>query len=241
MNESIACARNRKYWSRSARKFNSPVRTAVVRLVTPTGSPRSERSRSHLSQCQIASELNLSQGTLFNILKDSPLKCYRRIKTNKLGRWNHVSDWSAFILMNHWSQYSFLKNRAYDYQPTFKYKNEPVYPSVDEKDWSRQIATDRDRSPSLGTAELIWDSLRLMPMVTTISLHPRENDKSKGVLGRNVPSNVQWHQSCYEWFALDVATRWCKTSHSSWNCCVAQTIYCRHHRTCWLAIEESRH
>ena len=55
----------------------------VAMAVTPNGSPTSER-RHHLSQREISKELLISLRSVNSIIKDSNLKCYRRIKTNCL-------------------------------------------------------------------------------------------------------------------------------------------------------------
>ena len=77
-------ASTRKSGTGRARKFNSPTRRLVVDMaVTPPRSPRSERKR-HLSQREISRKLRLSLGSVNNIIKESNLKCYRRMKTNCL-------------------------------------------------------------------------------------------------------------------------------------------------------------
>lgn len=74
-------AKTRKYGSGTTTKYDSPVKQSVQSLaLTPEGSP----TRGHYSQRQIAAELNISKGTVFNILKESGLKCYRRIKCHGL-------------------------------------------------------------------------------------------------------------------------------------------------------------
>ena len=71
----------RRRSSGTSRKFDTPLKQSVQRLaITPEGSP----TRGHHSQRQIAAQLNISKGSVFNILKDSGLKCYRRIKCHGL-------------------------------------------------------------------------------------------------------------------------------------------------------------
>ena len=65
----------------TATQFDDNARAAVSDLaVTPAGSPR----RRHTSQRMISRELNMSLGTVNDILKKSALNCYRMIKCNKL-------------------------------------------------------------------------------------------------------------------------------------------------------------
>lgn len=225
-NESICCARKRKYRSGRARKFCSPVRAAVVQLaVTPTGSPHSERSRSHLSQRQIASELNLSKGTVFNIVNDSTLKCYRRIETNKLTeackgarkmKSNHTSYWSVFIQMNHGIQYCFLTNQAkvsaHLYLWTHKMSKMNVCTEVltwrlkftRRTYWSRLRATRRllcATQMPLGTAKTDLGFIEGYAEDHDNIIASKWKKKTihqKMYREEMSSSNVQWHQWCYD-------------------------------------------
>lgn len=74
-------ATRRKEGSGTVCKYDSPIKQSVLQLaVTPEGSP----THRHQSQRQIAAQLNISKGSVFNIIKESELKCYRRIKCNTL-------------------------------------------------------------------------------------------------------------------------------------------------------------
>lgn len=139
-NENVDSARKRKHGSGSTRKFGSPVRAAVVELaLTPTRSSSSER-RSHLSQRQIASSLNLSKGTVFNILNDSSLKCYRRIKTNKLTeahksarKMKSCQLLERFHCDESWKSVWFSDESKISISPTLNTQNERVYRAVEVK------------------------------------------------------------------------------------------------------------
>ena len=73
-------AAHRKQRTGTATKFGVNAHAAVLDLaVTPTGSPR----RGYSSQRMISRELNMSLGTVNDILKKLALTCYRRIKCNK--------------------------------------------------------------------------------------------------------------------------------------------------------------
>jgi len=81
MKEDGEDASKRKHGTGTTTKFDSPVKESVLQLaVTPQGSP----NHGHYSQRQIAAQLQMSKGAVFNILKESELKCYRRIKCNAL-------------------------------------------------------------------------------------------------------------------------------------------------------------
>ena len=80
MKNDVESAHKRKR-SGQKRKFDSLTRAGVLQLaVTPPGSPVAGR----LSQCPIAKELNMSKGAVYDILKSSTLKCYRKIKLTSL-------------------------------------------------------------------------------------------------------------------------------------------------------------
>ena len=58
----------------------TPVKQRIVTLaVTPP-----DKSRRHSSQREIAFELGVSKGTVFNVLQQSQLKCFRRVQCHKL-------------------------------------------------------------------------------------------------------------------------------------------------------------
>ena len=166
-NENVDSARKRKHGSGSTRKFGSPVRAAVVQLaLTPTRSSSSKR-RFHLSQRQIASELNLSKGTVFNILNDSSLKCYRRIKTNKLTEAHKGARkmksrqlLERFHSDESWKSVWFSDESSISISPSLNTQNERVYRAVevkteiDEKDLL--IETDRNAPSVMCYAAVSW-------------------------------------------------------------------------------------
>ena len=78
--EGSPVAGSRKEGSGRRRSLESPTREAVVTLAaTPP-----DKGRRYLSQRQIASKLAISKGAVFNILKESSLKCYKRVKCQSL-------------------------------------------------------------------------------------------------------------------------------------------------------------
>ena len=80
-NDGIDDARKRKRGSGTSTVVTEEMRQSVLQLaVTPENSP----SKGHLSQRRISQELHISKGTVFNVLKESSLKCYRKVQCQQL-------------------------------------------------------------------------------------------------------------------------------------------------------------
>ena len=137
MTEDSEAAKSRKHGSGATRKFDSPVKDAVQRLaVTPVGSP----TRGHHSQRQIAVQLNISKGTVFNILKESELKCYRRIKCNRLtDRHKEQREIKAMAMIDRferderWKDVWFSDEASFMLRAPLNRQNERIYRAVSAK------------------------------------------------------------------------------------------------------------
>ena len=127
----------RKRGSGTSRKFDSPVKQSVQRLaLTPESSP----TRGHHSQRQIAAQLNISKGTVFNILKESSLKCYRRIKCHGLtDRHKQQREIKAMAMVNRFEEDEKWKNIWFSDESSFMLRapinrqNERIYREVNVK------------------------------------------------------------------------------------------------------------
>ena len=133
-------ASTRKSGTGRTRKINSPTRRLVVDMaVTPPGSPTSERKR-HLSQREISKELQISLGSVNKVLKDSNLKCYRRIKTNCLTQAHREArEEKCQALRERFQQNNGWKNLWFSDEATFglhsplNSQNERIYRAVEVK------------------------------------------------------------------------------------------------------------
>lgn len=129
--EGSPVAGSRKEGSGRRRSLESPTREAVVTLaVTPP-----DKGRRHLSQRQIASELAISKGAVFNILKESSLKCYKRVKCQSLSEAHKESRKQKSQLLinrfqNHWQDVWFSDEATFMLQPPLNKQNERIYRSV---------------------------------------------------------------------------------------------------------------
>ena len=75
-------AKKRKVGTGLSKKIDSPLKQEIKRLaVTPENSPTHRRNS---SQREIAKELNISQSFVCRQLQRCNLKCYRRVRCNKL-------------------------------------------------------------------------------------------------------------------------------------------------------------
>ena len=85
----------RKEGSGRRRCIASSTREVTVTLaVTPP-----DKSRRHFSQRQIANELNISKSTVFNVLDESPLKCYKRVQCQGLTETNRSARKQKSMLL----------------------------------------------------------------------------------------------------------------------------------------------
>lgn len=133
-------ASTRKSGTGRTTKINSPTRRLVVDMaVTPPGSPTSERKR-HLSQREISKELQISLGSVNKVLKDSNLKCYRRIKTNCLTQAHREArEEKCQALRERFQQNNGWKNLWFSDEATFglhsplNSQNERIYRAVEVK------------------------------------------------------------------------------------------------------------
>ena len=137
MKEGMNDASKRKCGSGTVTKFDSPKKAAVQCLaVTPEGSP----NRGHLSQRQIAIELQMSKGAVFNILKESGLKCYRRIKCHTLTEQHKQQREIKAAAMINWFEHNerwkfvwFYDEASFMLQAPLNRQNERIYRAVNLK------------------------------------------------------------------------------------------------------------
>ena len=152
-------ASTRKSGTGRTRKFNSPTRQMVVDMaVTPPGSPTSSR-RYHLSQREISKELRMSLGSVNSIIKDSNLKCYRRIKTNCLTEAHREArEAKCQVLRDRFHQNDGWKSVWFSDEATFglhsplNSQNERIYRAVEFKTQlsKEDLLIERDRQqPSI--------------------------------------------------------------------------------------------
>ena len=121
----------------TATKFDGNARAAVLDLaVTPAGSPE----RGHCSQRMISRELNMSLGTVNDILKKSALKCYRRIKCNKLTDAHKEKRLQKSIAMidkfnpgDLWKTVWFFDEASFMLNAPLNSQNERIYRAVNVK------------------------------------------------------------------------------------------------------------
>lgn len=125
-------SKQRKKGSGTVRRVsNSPVRQAVITLAV---SPQ-DKSRRHSSQRQIATALNISKGTVHNILKKSNLKCYKRIQCHKLtpahrlGRTNKAEA-LAIRFIDSYRNIWFSDEAHFSLSPPINRQNERIYREV---------------------------------------------------------------------------------------------------------------
>ena len=111
--------------------ISTPVKDRIVTLaVTPP-----DKSRRHSSQRQIASQLGISKGTVFNVLKESQLKCFRRIRCHKLTeshREARVSKASALLqrFTDSWKNIWFSDESCFSISAPLNRQNERIYREV---------------------------------------------------------------------------------------------------------------
>ena len=127
----------RRRGSGTTKKFDSPVKQTVQRLaVTPEGSP----TRGHHSQRQIAAQLNISKGAVFNILKESGLRCYRRIKCQGLTQHHKEQRETKAMAMvdrfeeeDEWKSVWFSDESSFMLRAPMNRQNERIYREVSVK------------------------------------------------------------------------------------------------------------
>lgn len=109
----------------------TPVKQRIVTLaVTPP-----DKSRRHSSQREIASELGVSKGTVFNVLQQSQLKCFRRVQCHKLTPFHceaRVQKALALIdrFSNSWKDIWFSDEACFSISPPLNRQNERIYREV---------------------------------------------------------------------------------------------------------------
>lgn len=135
--EGSPAAKLRKGGSGRRMKFDSVTRQTVVELaITPETSPK----RGHSSQREICRQMNLSKGTVFRILKNSKLKCYKRIKCNYLTEAHKQSRQEKCLAMidrfkeqDKWKQVWFSDEANFCLHPKINLQNERIYRAVELK------------------------------------------------------------------------------------------------------------
>ena len=109
----------------------TPVKERIVTLaVTPP-----DKSRRHSSQRQIASELGVSKGTVFSVLQQSQLKCFRRVQCHKLTtthREARIDKASALLhrFSDSWKNIWFSDEASFSVSPPLNRQNERIYREV---------------------------------------------------------------------------------------------------------------
>ena len=100
--------------------------------VTPEGSPE----KGHLSQRSISRELGVSKGTVWNVLKKSDLKCYRKVKcqilTPALKESRQLKANALFERFQNeeWKSVWFSDEASFSLKPQLNRQNERFYRAV---------------------------------------------------------------------------------------------------------------
>ena len=124
-------AASRMMGSGRRRSIDSPTKEAIVNLaLTPP-----DRTRRHLSQREIASELNISKGTVFQVLNESSLQCYKRVQCQGLSEANRIArKQKSMLLINRfedqWRGVWFSDEASFSLHPSLNKQNERIYRSV---------------------------------------------------------------------------------------------------------------
>ena len=123
-----------------------------------------DKSRGHFSQMQIASQLQISKGTVTTIIKNSGLKCYHRIQCHKLTdrhRNARVENFKAFIKRfvdnDEWKNIWFSEEAFFSLHVPLNRKNERVYREVTLKTYfsAEDVLNQFDKQqPSLHCTQL---------------------------------------------------------------------------------------
>ena len=124
--------RRRRGFGSTITVSTTPVKEAVVNLaVTP------DKSRRHLSQREVTSELHISKGTISKIFVNSDLKCYRRIQCHKLTeghREARIEKAKAFISRfaenGEWKNIWFSNEARFNLHVPLNRQNERIYREV---------------------------------------------------------------------------------------------------------------
>ena len=130
----LACTRNKG--TGPAKRISDEDSARVKELaVTPEGS---RGILHHLSQREIATEMGISKGTVFNILSKSRLKCYRRIKCNILTEQHEESRKNKALAMadrfvDSWKNVWFFDEAQFGLRAPLNSQNDIIYREVDVK------------------------------------------------------------------------------------------------------------
>lgn len=135
--EGSPAAKLRRCGSGRKMQVDSITRQTVLDLaVTPPTSPKG----GHFSQRDISAQLNLSKGTVFRILKNSKLKCFRRIKCNYLTDAHKQARLEKCMAMinrfkeqDKWKQVWFSDESVFSLYPPLNTQNERIYRAVEMK------------------------------------------------------------------------------------------------------------
>lgn len=124
----------RKKGTGPAKRISDEDRTRVKELaVSPVGRPNR-----HLSQREIAVEMGLSKGSVFNILSQSKLKCYRRVKCNILTEQHEERRMNMSLAMadrfdHSWKNVWFSDEAHFGLRAPLNSQNERIYREVNVK------------------------------------------------------------------------------------------------------------
>ena len=134
--EGSESAKKRKRGTGQSSSINEGTRQSVLQMaVTPDNSP----TKGHSSQRQIARDLRISKGTVFNILKKSTLKCFRKITCQKLteghqqARALKAHEFISRFANDRWRRIWFSDEASFRLKAPLNKQNERIYRSVTVK------------------------------------------------------------------------------------------------------------